>query len=327
MTSVLEEPKVLSRISRDRPILVTGAAGLVGTHVCRELGRRGWRIRALVRDPVKAAARLADTTAELFTGDLRDPDSLGAAVSGSGAVVHLAAIAIERGKDTYESVNTDATGRLLDAARVAEVRRIIFTSQNGASWSAPSRFLRSKGKAEELVKDSGLDWTVLRPSVIFGAEDEFVNVLARLIRLSPFMLPLPDGGRARFQPIAVGDVAAVIASCVERRDTVRNVYALGGPMPLSLREIAERILLAMRAKRAIVAVPRSALRPLVAVAQQLLPSPPVTTGLLDLLAADNVIPDNALTRVFHITPTPFAPEELHYLRRITAGDALRSLFR
>jgi uncharacterized protein YbjT (DUF2867 family) len=295
--------------------------------VCRELGKRGWRVRALVRDPVKAAAHLADTTAELFTGDIRDPDSLGTALSGSGAVVHLAAIAIERGKDTYESVNTEATARILDAARIAAARRIIFTSQNGASWSAPSRFLRSKGKAEELVKDSGLDWTVVRPSVIFGPEDEFVNVLARLVRLSPVILPLPDGGRARFQPIAVGDVASVIASSLERRDTVQKVYALGGPMPLSLREIAERILLAMRAKRAIVGVPRSALRPLVAIAQQMLPSPPITTGLLDLLANDNVITDNALTRVFHITPTPFAPEELHYLRSITVGDALTSLFR
>ncbi len=295
--------------------------------MCRELGKRGWRIRALVRDPVKAAARLADTTAELFTGDVRDQDSLGAALAGTGTVVHLAAIAIERGKDTYESVNTEATARILDAARIAEARRIIFASQNGASWSAQSRFLRSKGKAEELVKDSGLDWTVLRPSVIFGPEDEFVNVLARVVRLSPVILPLPDGGRARFQPIAVGDVASVIGNSLERRDTVRNVYQLGGPMPLSLREIAERILLAMRTKRTIVAVPRSALRPLLAILQRVVPSPPVTTGLLDLLAEDNVVTDNALTRVFHITPTPFAPEELHYLRRITARDALGSLFR
>ena len=308
-------------------MLVTGAAGLVGTHVCRELGKRRWRVRALVRDPVKAAASLADTTAELFTGDVRDPDSLGAALSGAGAVVHLAAIAIERGKDTYESVNTYATARILDAARIAEARRIIFTSQNGASWSAPSRFLRSKGKAEELVKDSGLEWTVLRPSVIFGPEDEFVTVLARLVRLSPFILPLPDGGRARFQPIAVDDVASVVVSALERRDTVRKVYALGGAVPLSLREIAERILLAMRANRAIVGVPRSALRPLLAILQKVVPSPPVTTGLLDLLAEDNVVPDNALTRMFHITPTPFAPEELDYLRHITARDALSSLFR
>jgi NADH dehydrogenase len=280
-----------------------------------------------VRDPVRAAARLADTTAELFTGDVRDPDSLNTALSGSAAVVHLAAIAIERGKDTYESVNTEATARIIDAARTAEARRIIFTSQNGASWSAPSRFLRSKGKAEELVKDSGLDWTVLRPSVIFGPEDEFVNVLARVVRLSPVILPLPDGGQARFQPIAVADVAGVIASSLERRDTVRKVYALGGPTPLSLREIAERILLAMRAKRTIVAIPRSALRPLLAILQWVLPRPPVTTGLLDLLGQDNVIADNALTRVFHIEPTPFAPEELHYLRRITVRDALGSLFR
>lgn len=322
---MLEEPQEV-RVSRGHPVLVTGAAGFVGTHLIRQLAARGWKVRALVRDPMKAAARLADTSAELRVGDLRDPDALASAVSGTGAVVHLAAIAMERGADTYESVNTDATQQLLEATRAAGTRRWIFMSQNGASDTAESRFLRSKGVAERLVRESGLEWTVIRPSVIFGSEDEFANVVARLVRISPLVLPLPDGGSARFQPIAVDDVAATVALCLERRDTIHGSFDIGGPAQLSLRDMAERILLAMGARRSIVGIPRGALRPFVALMQNILPSPPVTTTLLDLLGSDNVIEHNALGS-FVSEPKPFAPQELAYLRRITIGEAVKALFR
>ena len=308
-------------------MLVTGAAGLVGSHVCRQLSRRGWRVRALVRDAVRASSRLADTTAEIRSGDVRDVAALESAMRGAGSVVHLAAIAIERGNDTYESVNTEATHRVLDTMRRAGIRRLVFMSQNGASSAATSPFLRSKGVAEDMVRSGDLRWTVLRPSVIFGREDEFANVLARLVRITPFVLPLPDGGRARFQPVAVDDVARAVVTCLEREDTVRQTYAIGGPAVLTLRDMTERILLAMRARRHILAIPRGVLRPLLAIVQRVIPRPPVTTTLLDLLANDNIVENNALTRVFAITPTPFAPEELDYLRQITARDALRSMFR
>jgi uncharacterized protein YbjT (DUF2867 family) len=307
-------------------VLVTGAAGFVGEAVCAELTRRGWRVRALVRDAADAALRLTDPAVEIVTGDVRDHATLVPALHGCGSVVHLAAIAIERGSQTYEAVNTDGTRVLLAAARDAGARRFVYMSQNGADERSPSRFLRSKGVAEREVSSSPLDWTSLRPSVIFGPRDEFVNVLARLARLTPLVMPLPDGGRARFQPIAVGDVAAVVAECLERGSSVHQTYSIGGPTPLTLKEITERVLLAMRARRAIVGVPRGALRPLVVLMQRILPSPPVTAELLDLLAQHNVTPDNSIGE-FGITPTPFAPEELEYLRHLTLGAALKAFFR
>jgi uncharacterized protein YbjT (DUF2867 family) len=323
--ATLELPQEVENSTRP-PVLVTGAAGLVGGHVCRELATRGWRVRALVRDAMKAASALADVAVEIRAGDVRDRDSLSAALTGCGSVVHLAAIAIERGRQTYEAVNTEGTSNLLAAAADSGARRFLFMSQNGADALSDSDFLRSKGLAEKAVADSRLDWTVLRPSVIFGVNDEFVNVLARLARITPLLMPLPDGGRAKFQPIAVQDVARAVALSLERSETIGGTYPLGGPVPLSLREMTERVLLAMRLKRAIVGVPRSALRPLVALAQRVVPAPPVTTSLLDLLGQDNVVPDNAIYQ-FGITPMPFAPEELEYLRRITFSDALRALFR
>jgi NADH dehydrogenase len=200
-------------------------------------------------------------------------------------------------------------------------------SQNGADSRSPYPFLRSKGIAQDYVTQSSAKWTVLKPSVIFGPEDEFVNVLARLVRLSPIIYPLPGGGTARFQPVAVGDVAQAVAKSLADNSTIHKELSIGGPMPLSLREMTERILVAMNTSRVLVGVPVGALRPLIAVAQKVLPNPPVTTGLLDLLELDNVIPSNDLSSVLGIPPTPFAPEELLYLKNISFGDAVGSLLR
>jgi NADH dehydrogenase len=324
-TAVAEQPQPLSA-DKKKPVLVTGAAGLVGIHTCRELSKKGWQVRALVRDPAKAAMALGQLPVEFRVGDVRDASTLRSSLSGCGAVVHLAAIAIEKKGESYRESNTAATERLISASRAETVQRVIFMSQNGADSRSPYPFLRSKGVAQDSIKTSGLNWTILRPSVIFGPEDQFVNVLGRLIKLTPKVFPLPGGGSARFQPIAVDDVARVIRMSLEKKDTVHQSYDLGGAIPLTLLQMTERILTAMGTHRKIVPVPVKALRPLIALAQRLLPNPPVTPSLLDLLSLDNTVTNNALTEHFKIVPIPFAADELQYLRRITVRNALRSLF-
>ena len=325
VVAVAEQPRP-ERINRDKPVVVTGAAGLVGKRTCTVLTEHGWQVRALVRSATRGAERLGHLKLEIRSGDVRHPDSVRAALKGAGAVVHLAAIAIEKKGESYEDTNTHATRVVIDAARAESVDRIVFMSQNGADSSSPYPFLRSKGIAQDYVTGSSLKWTVIKPSVIFGPGDEFVNVLARLVRLSPLLYPLPGGGKARFQPVAVSDVANAIAKCLDDDSTIGRVLSLGGPMPLSLREMTERILVAMNSSRILVGVPVGALRPVIALAQAVLPHPPVTTGLLDLLAIDNVIPSNDLTSL-GINPIPFAPEELLYLKNISFSDAVGSLLR
>ena len=324
-TAVAEQPSALSA-DKKKPVLVTGANGLVGTHTCRELTKNGWKVRALIRDPARAAMALGQLPVEFRVGDVRDATALRSSLNGCGAVVHLAAIAIEKKGETYQESNTTATERLISAARVENVQRIIFMSQNLADSRSRYPFLHSKGVAQDSIKTSGLQWTILRPSVIFGPEDEFVNVLGRLIKLTPKVFPLPGGGSARFQPIAVVDVARVVRLSLEKKETVHQTYDLGGAVPLTLREMTERILTTMGTNRKLLPVPVKLLRPIVALAQRLLPNPPVTTGLLDLLSVDNVITNNALTGSFKLVPVPFAADELQYLRRITARNALKSLF-
>jgi uncharacterized protein YbjT (DUF2867 family) len=325
-TAVAEQPQPLSA-DKKLPVLVTGAAGLVGIHTCRELARNGWKVRAMVRDAARGAMKLGQLPLEFRVGDIRDAGELRSALSGCGAVVHLAAIAIEKKGETYAETNTAATERLISAARAENVQRMIFMSQNGADSASRFPFLHSKGVAQDSVRSSGLRWTILRPSVIFGPEDEFVNVLGRLILLTPWIFPLPGGGAARFQPVAVDDVAKVIRMSLEKKDTVGRIYELGGSVPLTLRQMVERILSAMGTSRMLVPIPIPMLRPIVAVAQRVLPTPPVTSSLLDLLALDNTVTNNALTDTFGVTPMPFAGDELSYVRRITARGAFRSLFR
>jgi NADH dehydrogenase len=324
-TAVAEQPQPYSA-DKKKPVLVTGASGLVGIHTCRELSKNGWQVRALIRDPARAAMALGQLPVEFRVGDVRDATALRSSLSGCGAVVHLAAIAIEKKGETYQDTNTAATERLISAARAENVQRIVFMSQNGADSRSPYPFLHSKGVAQDSIKTSRLGWTVLRPSVIFGPEDQFVNVLGRLIKLTPKVFPLPGGGVARFQPIAVDDVARVVRLSLEKKETVQQSYDLGGAVPLTLRQMTERILAAMATSRKLVPVPIRLLRPLVALAQKILPNPPVTTGLLEILSLDNTVANNALTEVFKVVPIPFAADELQYLRRITARSAVRSLF-
>ena len=154
-SAVAEQPETVA-VKRDKPVVVTGASGFVGMHLCQELLQGGWKVRGLVRDPVKAAARLGHLPVELRAGDIRDADYLRESMQGGGAVVHLAAIAIERSGETYEQTNADATSDLVRAAEAAGVRRFVHMSQNGSDSESPYRFLRSKGVAQDVVTRSRL---------------------------------------------------------------------------------------------------------------------------------------------------------------------------
>ena len=309
-------------------ILVTGAAGFLGNMLARRLVADGQPVRALVRNPAKAKIRLGDIadSVDIMTGDVTRADSLAVAMEGVRAVIHTVAIALEKGGQTYESVNYQGTLNVLRAAEAAGVQRFINISQNGARADLPYRFLASKGRAQEAVAASNLAWTALRPSAIFGAQDEFFNTFARLLKVTPLIFPLIDGGKAEFQPVAAADVVEAAVRCLDDDTTIGAELTLGGPEVLSLGEIERRVLDATGSLRLLVPVPAGLLRPVVAVMQRLLPGSPVSTSLLDLLAVPNTVPDNALTEVFGMQPIPFAGEHIAYLRDNTLGDTLAKFF-
>ncbi len=309
-------------------ILVTGAAGYVGNNLVRRLVQGGHTVRALVRHRAKVEARLADLTdrLEIAEGDVTEPATLAPAFEGVDAVIHLVAVAIEKGAATYERINTQGTIHVVNAATAAGVPRFVNMSQNGARADSPYRFLASKGKAQDYVAASGLRWTGLLPSVIWGPQDEFANVQARLIKLTPLVFPLVGDGQAKFQPVWVGDVVEAAARCVDDETTVGQKLWLAGPEVLTYEEIVRRVLAALGARRRMVRVPVAALRPLVKLMEVALPNPPVTTSLLEMLDEENTVPRNDLIERFHIAPRPFLPEYLGYMRAFTTTGTLRRLF-
>jgi NADH dehydrogenase len=309
-------------------ILVTGAGGFVGNNVVRRLVQQGRPVRAMVRGIDKAKMRLADVAdkVEFVQGDVTNRASLPPLMNDVSAVVHTVAIAIERGAQTYEEVNFQGTINIVDAAEKAGVRRFINVSQNGARPDHFSRFLASKGKAQQYVASSKLEWTAIRPSAIFGPQDEFFNAFARLVRLTPFVFPLVGGGTAEFQPVSIFDVVEAIIRSLDDNDTIGREFELGGPEILTLGEIQKRILNAMNEKRLLFNAPVGLLRPAVFIMEKALPGTPVSMTLLELLKEPNVVRDNALVTYFKMQPRPFSGDNIAYLREATASTALKRFF-
>jgi NADH dehydrogenase len=300
----------------------------LGNNIVRRLAEQGKPIRAMVRDVEKAGKRLAHVKdkIEIVQGDVADRDGLKSLMRDVSMVIHLVAIALEKGGQTYEEVNYQGTINVVDAAKAAVVPRFIYMSQNGADPDHFSRFLRSKGRAQEYVVSSGLQWSTVRPSVIFGPQDEFFNSIARLVRLTPIIFPNIGGGTAQFQPVFVEDVAEAVARCVDDAGTTGKEFQLGGPEVLSMKEIEQRIFKAMGTNRFLIPGPTWLLRPAVFVMEKVLPGTPVSTTLLELLKVPNIVSDNALISYFNMQPRAFADENIAYLKTVTSREAIKRIF-
>lgn len=309
-------------------ILVTGAAGYLGNMTVKKLAQMGRPVRAMVRTPEKAKKRLKDVEdkIEIVQGDVTDRSSLPSLMKDVTAVIHYVAIAMEKGGQTYEEVNYQGTVNILDAAQDAGVKRFINMSQNGAKSDLPYRFLASKGRAQEYVANSDMQWTAMRPSAIFGPQDEFFNTFARLLKVTPVIFPLIGGGTAEFQPVSSKDVVEAVVRSLDDDSTIGKELGLGGPEVLTLDEIEKRIIEAMDTWRLLVPAPVFLLRPAVVLMQNVLPGSPVSTSLLELLQVPNTIEDNALVNHFGMEPIPFSGEHIDYLNDNTLGDTFSKFF-
>ena len=277
------------------------------------------------RKRAEQESRLRGLEIEWAEGDVTQPETLKSAFEGGEAIVHTVAIAIEKGGLKYEEINAEGTRNVLEAAKSTGIQRFINISQLGADSKLPYRFLASKGKAQEYVAASDLDWTAFRPSVIWGPEDEFANTFAKLVPLTPIIYPIVDKN-ARFQPIWVDDVATATVKSLDNPETYRKEYELGGPEILTLEEIERRALKAVGAKRVFVPFPRPLLKIVVSLMEIALPSPPVTGSLLELLAVDNVTKKNAITQ-FVTEPRAFTAENATpYMKEFNISQTLKQFF-
>ncbi|MFN2383174.1 MAG: complex I NDUFA9 subunit family protein [Gemmatimonadota bacterium] len=299
-------------------ILVTGATGFVGSEILRRASRRGWRVRGLSRRPDRAEALGRLPHVELFRGDAADPGDLDEAMAGVTRVIHLVGIIVETERQSFAQAHVATTEAVLAAAERSGVARYVHMSALGVEAGRElGDYFRTKWAAEEAVRASGLAATIFRPSLIFGAGDALTNRLARIIRWSP-AVPLPGGGATRLQPVWVGDVAECFLQAARADRTPAPRYDVAGPEVLTLREIVQTLAQVMGRRRLILPLPVGPLKLGAAVAETVLPAPPVTREQLNMLALDNVSTGDALRalrRDFEIEHPRLATKAPEWLQR------------
>ena len=218
-------------------VLVLGGSGFVGRQVCEQLARLGWHITVPTRRAVNAASVQSLPGLTVIEASVHKEADLARLMPGHDAVVNLVAV-LHGNEERFEQVHVDLPGKIASAMKKAGVQRLVHISASGADQQGPSMYQRSKARGETVLHNAGLQLTVLRPSVIFGAEDKFLNLFADLQAVAPFM-PLAGSG-TRFQPVWVGDVARAVVVCLQKLDTVGQTYELCGPDVMTLGELVQR---------------------------------------------------------------------------------------
>ena len=225
-------------------ICVLGGSGFVGRQVCAALATSGLRLRVPTRSRDLAKHLTMLPTCETIAADVHNPAALKELISGCDAVVNLVGVLHGgRGNASFENAHMGLAQKVTAACRETGVRRVLHMSALNASATGPSAYLRSKGAAEKLMRDSGLEVTIFRPSVIFGREDQFLNLFARILKSAPALIvPM---GNAKFQPVFVGDVALAFVEAYKRRDSIGRTYDLVGPRVWTMRELGQFVADAM----------------------------------------------------------------------------------
>jgi NADH dehydrogenase len=220
---------------------VFGGSGFVGRYAVAALAKQGWRVRAAVRRPDLAGfLQPSGRVGQIFPvqANVRYAPSVRRAVEGARAVVNSVGVLASTGRQTFRAIHVDGARAVARAAREEGATRFVHISAIGADLKSQARYARTKAEGEAAVLEEFPDAIILRPSIVFGPEDEFFNRFAAMARISPF-LPLIGGGRTRFQPVFVGDVAAAVAACLAGAGKPGTVYELGGPEVLTFRELLD----------------------------------------------------------------------------------------
>lgn len=298
-------------------ITVFGGTGFVGAYVVKELAKTGAVIRVVSRNPDRALElKTAGSPGQigLMQGNIRNHESVKKAVEGSDVVINLVGLLFEQGKQNFSAIHAQAAESLAKAAKNAGVKRFIHMSALGVDKSSHSKYARTKLNGEKAVVAAFPGATVIRPSVIFGAEDNFFNRFARMAVCMPF-LPLIGGGKTKFQPVFVGDVARAFAAVVGDDTTAGKIYELGGPSVYSFHDLMDITLSILGRKRILLPVPFF-VASLEAALLELLPHPLLTRDQVQLLKRDNVVSGATLSfKDLKLTPVNLESVVPGYLAR------------
>jgi uncharacterized protein YbjT (DUF2867 family) len=302
-------------------VFVTGATGFVGRQILGELCSEGHSVRILVRQPYSPCVRelVHLYNAEIHSGDVLEPSSFQGSLAAVDAVVHLVGIISEVGTNTFENVHIGGTQNIVAAAQKSRVSRFLHMSALGARPEANSRYHQSKWAGEEIVRRSGLSYTIFRPSIIYGPEDKFVNTFVELSRFSP-LLPVLGRGTGQLQPIAVQSVATAFVKSLIEPESAAQTYDLCGLERLTFNQVLEEILVVTGRSRFKLHLPFWIAWQVAKIIEYLFPrflrlAPPFNRDQLVMLQEDNVGDPEPAKRLFGLEQISFRAGISRYLQR------------
>lgn len=295
-------------------VFLTGVTGFVGGHMLQRLLSEGHSVRALMRAGPGGGRVIALSSSahpnwkENFRGgcgDVVTGTGLDAVMEECDAVIHLVGIIVEKGTNTFEAVHHLGTRNVVEAAKRCGIKRFVQMSALGARADGVAAYQTSKWKGEEEVRNSGIPFCILRPSLIFGSGDGFVTQMMETMRKAPLFRPVPGDGRAKYRPIFIGDVTACFTRALTSDEASNQTVELGGADELSLNQVLDEIARCAGVRKPAVHVPMSLMFLGAALAQTVLPNPPVTVDQLRMLREGSTCDIGPMKRIFDVEPRGF----------------------
>ena len=295
-------------------ILVTGATGFIGRALVRHLSDAGQPVRVLLRSSPNSPRLPRGVPVEVAVASLNDERAIRAALRGVDQIFHLTSAGTEGRRGNLLKTDIEGTRILAEAAASAEIQRLIFLSHIGADRASAFPIQKSKGIAEEHIRKSGVPYTIVRSSVVFGPEDHFTNNLARLLRAAPGVFPIPGNGRTLVQPLWVEDLVTCLLWALENPDMANQTYEIGGGEYFTLRQVLEVLMNVTRTHRWLVSLPTPWMRSLMVMLDSFISNFKISTYWLDYVAVNRTCPVDNMPRIFGLMPARFG-YRLDYLAR------------
>ena len=295
-------------------ILITGATGFIGRAVVRQLSSIGYPVRTLIRPSPRTPRLPKGVPVEVAVVSLADVRGLRAALRDVDTIIHLASAENQGSRGDLLTADIQGTENLIEAASDAGVDRIVYLSHIGAARASGYPAFKAKGIAEEHIRNGKVPYTILRSSLVYGAEDHFTNNLSRIIRASPGVFPITSGGRTVVQPVWVEDLVTCMLWALETDDTLNKVYELGGSEFFTLRQIVDTIMEVTHRRRFLIPLSPITLRAMTVFLEGVVPNFPISSFWLDYFAVNRTCAIDSMPRNFGLMPARFA-YRLDYLIR------------